>query len=258
MSQIALLITLCSNKQDWKELKDIDFVNQLLDGIYMTISFKHPFKIYLGYDENDEFFASKHNELVKRYPNCDISVLPKKCNGNPCLAWNLLLKKAFENKDNKYFYQVGSDIVHTVKAWDDYFITLMKRHNDDIICGGVDMRFWCERAIRDQAGILENVFFSRNHYERFGFLFPPEVKNWFSDDIITKIYRNVDRCYICPNIKYQNVNRVGGSNEKSRYVPPEKEEIAKNWDKIANQYTIEGFPEFELKIEMLNSLSKYN
>lgn len=259
MSQIAILVTLCSKNQEWKSLHNCDFISVFLEGLYMSISKKHPYKIYIGYDENDDFFVERHAELVKRYPNyVDITVLPKKCNGNPCKAWNLLLDKAFKEKENKYFYQVGSDILHSIRGWDNYFIELMKKHNDDIICGGVDMNFWIERVVRDQSGILENVFFSRCLYERLGFLFPPEVKTWFSDDVITKIYRNVDRCYVCPNVKYINTNRVGGSNEKSRYVPPEKEDIAKNWEKVANKYTQIAFPEYELTLEQLNKLPKYN
>ena len=256
---IAILVTLCSKKQNWKSLHNCDLIEKFFDGLALTASGKHPYKVYVGYDENDEWFVKHHDKLLERYPLIlDITVLPKTCNGNPCKAWNILLDKAFKVKENKYFYQCGSDIIHTVRGWDDYFVNLMKRNNDDIICGGVDMNFWCERVIRDQSGILENVFFGRSLYERLGFLFPPEVKTWFSDDVITKIYRNVDRCYICPNIKYINSNRVGGSNEKSRYVPPENEPIAKNWPEVANKYTQIAFPEYELTLEQLNKLPKYN
>jgi len=255
--KIAILVPLCSKNQDWVSLKDVDFISIMLDSFLISVSNKHNYKFYLGFDENDKFFVENDKNLRKRFPNMDITMLPKKCNGNPCHGWNILLDKAFKD-GNDYFFQCGSDIIQSVKGWDDYFVNLMKKHDDDIICGGVDMPFWCERVIRDQAGILENVFFGRPLYERLGFLFPPEVKSWFSDDVITKIYRNVDRCYICPNIKYHNVNRVGGNNDKSRYVPPEKEAIAKNWPQVANKWTIEAFPEMELTLAQLNQLPKYN
>ena len=257
-NQLAILIPLCSKNQDWKTLSDIDLITKMLDPLIVSLSKKHRYKLYLGYDENDEFFVKHQDLLVKRFPKVNLTIFPRECNGNPTKAWNLLLDKAFKDKDNRWFYQCGSDIVHIVKNWDDYFVNLMKKHDDDIICGGVDMNFWFERLINDQAGILENVFFGRPLYERLGFLFPPEVKTWFSDDIITKIYRNVDRCYICPNIKYYNSNRVKDSNEKSRYIPPKNEPIEKNWPDIANKYTKEAFPEYELTLEQLNKLPKYN
>jgi len=247
---IAILISLCSKNQKWQSLNDCDFISVFLDSLIMTKSNRHKFHIYLGYDDNDEFFSQRHEELRKRYNTnsesslqLTICVLPATCNGNPCKGWNILYEKALENLDNDYFYQCGSDIVHTVMNWDDYFVKLMKKNNDDAIIGGVDPVFWLERQIRDQAGILENVFTGRKHYERFGWFFPPEVKTWFSDDLITKIYRNVNKCFVCPNIKYLNTNRVGGENSSSRYVPPDKEKIAKEWHNYANKYTELGFPD---------------
>ena len=59
-----------------------------------------------------------------------ISLPAKKTNENPCQAWNILYKNAY-NDGFDYFYQVGSDIRHEVKNWDSYFITLMKKHDND-------------------------------------------------------------------------------------------------------------------------------
>lgn len=252
---IGILISLCSKNQNWVDIGDIDLFKDFLDAFIYTVSGKHDYKFYLGYDENDEFFKKNKNTIKIRLPKANIIELPKSCNANPCKAWNLLLEEAVKEKCH-YFYQVGSDIQHQVLNWDDYFIKIMKKHNDDCIVGGVDFRYWCERAIRDQSAILENVFFSIKHYERFGFLFPPEVKSWFSDDLLTKIYRNVDKVFICPNIKFCNRNRVGQTNEKSRYVPPEKEAIAKNWHIHANEYTKKGFP--EIPVQKYNKKPIYN
>jgi hypothetical protein len=252
---IGILITLCSKNQDWEEIGDTDLIKDFLDAFIFTISGKHEYTFYLGYDENDDFFVKNVDKLKIRLPKAKVIVLPKTCNGNPCLGWTLLLEKAY-NDGCEYFYQVGSDILHQVNNWDDYFIKIMKKNNNDAIAGGVDQRYWCERAIRDQSPILENVFFCRKHYERFGFLFPPEVKSWFSDDLLTKIYRNVDKVFVCPNIKFNNCNRVGDTNSKSRYVPPQHEQISKNWFIHANEYTKKGFP--EIPIQTYNKKPIYN
>jgi len=246
---IGILITLCSKKQDWDNLHNCDFFNVFLDSFMLTKSKKHKHRIYLGYDENDEFFIERHQEILDRIPkDYKIVVLPKKCNGNPCEAWNILYKNAYDD-GCEYFYQCGSDIIHNVRGWDDYCINIMRKNDNDCIVGGVDAGFWIERTIIDQNGILENVFTGRKHYERFGWFFPPEVKTWYSDDMITKIYMNVDKCFICPNIQYKNTNRVGGTNDQSRYVPPENTPIAKSWKELANTYTLKGF---------FNSLNKDN
>lgn len=254
---IALLINLCSKNQDWNHLEDIDLFRDFLDSFLMTISGKYPYSFYLGYDDNDAFFIKHLDKLKKRMPlnKTKIIALPaKETNGNPCKGWNILYKHAY-NDGFDYFYQVGSDIKHEVRGWDHYFISIMKNNNNDAIVGGVDMPYWQERIVRNQSAILENVFTGRKHYERFGWFFPPEVKNWYSDDMITKIYRNAQRVFVCPNIKYSNANRVGGHNDASRYVPPENTPIAENWHKIANKYSSAGF---DLPIHILNNLDKYD
>lgn len=237
MTNIAILIPLCSKKQDYLHLGDVDFFQLFLNGWNNCVSKKHNYRFYIGYDENDEFFIKEHDKLIKRVKGFgEIIVLPKSCNGSPCKAWNILYEKAY-NDGHDYFYQCGSDIIHGVKDFDDYFVSIMKKNDDDCICGGVDAHFWMERVIRNQNGILENVFTGRKHYERFKFFFPPEVDTWFSDDMITRIYLNHDKCFIAPNIKYSNANRVGGHNDKSRYTPPEDKPIAKTWRKFADEYS---------------------
>ena len=96
INQIAILIPLCSKKQDWKDLGDVDFFKYFLPAWIFTTSKKHTYKFYIGYDENDEFFSSRHGELQSRLPNEHIFVLPKSCNGNPCLAWTMLYEEALK------------------------------------------------------------------------------------------------------------------------------------------------------------------
>ena len=255
---VAILITLCSKNQDWKKIEDIDFIVHCLDSLISTRSGKYNFNYYLGYDENDEFFVNNIDLLKKRLSMFYFLELPKKCNGNPCLAWTLLYEKALECEKNEYFYQLGSDILHLVKGWDEYFIDIMKKHDNDCIVGGVETMQWINRTIQGQSGILENVFTGRKHYERFGWFFPPEVKSWYSDDLITKVYRNVNKCFIATNIKFKNTNRVGDENELSRYKPPTDKPIAKNWDKVANKYSAMGFKELGINETIFNKVNKFN
>ena len=236
---LAILISLCSKNQNWKSIDQTDFVEMFLNSWFVTHTIKDT-KFYLGFDENDEFFKDNIEDLKKRYPHnfFNIIELPKTCNGNPCKAWNILYEEALKDKENEYFYQVGSDIFHTIKGWDQYLINVLKKNNGVGIAGGVDKPFWLERVKINQNAILENCMVTRKHYELFGWFFPPEVKNWFSDDIITRIYLNVGSAFICPNITYINTNRVGQQTEGNRYKAPHKDSyIAKNWKSIADKYS---------------------
>jgi hypothetical protein len=51
--------------------------------------------------------------------------------------------------------------------------------------------------------VIENAFVSRKHLNIFGYFFHPSIKNWYCDDWITEIYRNIfceiQLEYICVN-----------------------------------------------------------
>ena len=229
---IGILIPLCSRNQDWKTIYDIDFFSSFLPFFYGSISNKYNYRFYLGIDENDKFLMDNRDKIDKCLTDQEkIIIVPKKYNGNPYGIWNLLLEQAKDECD--YFYQCGSDIGHITKSWDHYFINVLKKNNNVGITGGVDKQFWLERIVRDQSGILENVFFHKTHYDIFKRFMNPKFKTWFGDDYITQLYRNVDATFICSNHLYVNTNRVGDQNENNRYKP--SVEMKDDWFKTAKE-----------------------
>lgn len=229
---IGILIPLCSRKQNWSNIFDIDFFCSFLPFFYSSISNKYNYRFYLAIDENDNFLINLREDIEKCLAKEDkIIIAPKTLNGNPCGIWNLLLDSA---KDEcEYFYQCGSDIAHITNEWDKYFINVLKKNNNLGICGGVDKNFWLERVIRNQSGILENVFFHKTHYDIFGRLFNEKFKTWFSDDYISELYRSNNLTFISSNNLYINTNRVGGHKEDNRYKP--STEMEKIWRDIAKE-----------------------
>ena len=229
---IAILLTLCSKNQTWRKLNECDFLQIFLQGFYESISFKHDFRFYIGFDDNDEFFVKHAKELKQRIHKDDVIVaLPsEKTNGNPCEAWNILGRRAIKDKDIDYLFQVGTDIYQLTPNWDSYFVNIMKQHNNKGICGGVEKQFYLERVLRGQQGIIENGFIHRNHIEKLGTIFNKNLKTWFSDDYLTSLYQ--DYCYLCPWVEFKNINRVGGSNELSRYNPDMS--VQNSWEEWAD------------------------
>jgi len=231
MHTIGILIPLCSRNQKWESIYDIDFFNNFLPFFYHSISNKHQYKFYLAIDENDEFLINNKKDIeLCLHSNDKIIIAPKNLNGNPYGIWNLLLETA---KDEcEYFYQCGSDIQHITKLWDNYFINILKKNNNIGFVGGVDKQFWLERLLRDQNGILENVFFHKTHYEIFGRFINEKFKTWFGDDYLSQLYRYSNSTFICNTVLYFNSNRVGNcQKEKNRYEP--SIEMQKNWIDIA-------------------------
>ena len=229
---IGILIPLCSRKQDWINIYDIDFFNSFLPFFYGSISNKYNYRFYLAIDENDNFLMNNREDIEKCLsPEDKIIIAPKSFNGNPYGIWNLLLEEA---KDEcEYFYQVGSDIGHITKDWDKYFINILKKNNNLGIIGGVDKQFWLERVIRNQNGILENVFFHKTHYDIFGRFMNPQFPAWRGDDYISQVYREHNSTFISSNNLYINTNRVGEQNKNNRYKP--RDEMKDVWLDIAKE-----------------------
>ena len=64
----------------------------------------------------------------------------------------------------------------------------------------------------------------------------PKFKTWYGDDYISQLYREVNRCFICPNFLYINANRVGGHNECNRYEPSTEMELI--WKSEAKEQSL--------------------
>jgi len=212
--KIAICIPMTSKKQDWKNIWDCDFLKIFLPSFLKTKNDEYDYHFYIGIDENDDFFNKYLEDLkIRLNKNCKIYV-QNNYSGNPCGYWNYLFYNAF--LDNcEYFCQFGDDINILSYGWTSYFINILKNNNNYGVCGGCDLKFWVERLCNNSIGILENIFFHKNHFQFQKYIFPKELKTWWSDDYISNLYYNLSFC--CPEIQFKNMNRVGGHNEKSRY-----------------------------------------
>ena len=219
---VAVLIPMTSKNQMWLNLVDCSFIRVFLTNFLKTYESKYNYRFYIGIDDNDVFFQKYKNDLQARLKTTDkIINFDNSYNGNPCGIWNKLYSLAYYD-NNDYFFQVGDDIQLLSSNWTSYFINILQRNNNIGICGGVEISQWTNRLIKGEPGILENVFTSRKHYDIFKTFFNKNLKNWFSDDLITRTYGNFNLCFISPNIEFINTNRVGDHNQLSRYKPDEK------------------------------------
>ena len=219
---VAVLIPMTSKNQMWLNLVDCSFIRVFLTNFLKTYESKYNYRFYIGIDDNDVFFQKYKNDLQARLKTTDkIINFDNSYNGNPCGIWNKLYSLAYYD-NNDYFFQVGDDIQLLSSNWTSYFINILQRNNNIGICGGVEISQWTNRLIKGEPGILENVFTSRKHYDIFKTFFNKNLKNWFSDDLITRTYGNFNLCFISPNIEFINTNRVGDHNELSRYKPDGK------------------------------------
>ena len=183
--KIALLILATSKKRDmWKSIKDSYLFNYTLKSFLLTKSNNYKYIIYIGIDKDDRIFSkeSEQNEVIKFskvFDNIEFKFITMDNiqKGYVTLMWNKLFKEAY-NYGCEYFYQCGDDIEFKTKNWIDDCVKKLESNNYIGLTG----------PINNNNRILTQAFVSRKHMEIFGWFFPKEIKNWFCDDWITKIY----------------------------------------------------------------------
>lgn len=201
-------------------------------------------KIYLIIDHDDPIYSqNEERNMIKKIidpiQNLDIEFILNETveKGWVTQLWNIGFKKAFDEKCD-YFLQCGDDIDFLDKEWLSELIDIMKSHNDIGITGPFDWgryKFAIDQG-KQTKFILTQSFVSKKHMEIFGFYFPEEIKNWYCDDWITKIYMNANKLWFC---KKRIINKGGNP----RYIPiniidNKTHTMEHICDQLINQYQI--------------------
>ena len=183
--KIALLIPCTSKGRDeWKNIKDTYLYNLTLKTFFLTQNKEHEYHFYIGYDFDDRIFSKTQEQdyllrFKKIFENINFHFIKLNVEkGFVTKMWNILFKKAFEDKCD-YFYQCGDDINFKTKNWINDSIKKLINNNNIGISG----------PINNNCRILTQAMFSRKHMDIFGFLFPEEIKNWCCDDWYNYLYK---------------------------------------------------------------------
>ena len=202
---IAFIIPVTSNKRNYKDIQETDFLKILFPSFLKTINKtdKYIYNFYLGYDHDDKFFIENKDKIVNYVKSLNkqninikfISIYEKK--GKLGEIWSILAKKAAEN--NNYIYQLGDDIKIIDSGWEDNFINKLTELKNIGVVGPNDV---------NNSRLLTQSFVHKKHLEIFTTYYPLEIENWYIDDWITQVYgeRSI-----------QLKNRVKNSGGEPRY-----------------------------------------
>tara|TARA_R110000782_G_scaffold113357_1_gene203365 strand:- start:28 stop:705 length:678 start_codon:yes stop_codon:yes gene_type:complete len=173
MDKIAFCIPTTSNKREWKTFEDTYLNNILLPSIKdLDIT------IYVGYGTEDNFFMDTENRKLE-YNN--IKLVWKafhKHQGNPCAIWNGLAGVAFDDGFD-YVFVLGDDIKLSHNPnWIETFINRLKDNDNIGYSAG-----WSNN---DQ--IPTQFLLHKTHFNIFGWIYPPQIKNWQCDDFLYHLY----------------------------------------------------------------------
>jgi len=208
MQVIAVLIASTSKNTGWVSADSAYFLNMTIPSILDKASGDFEYKFYIGVDHDDDFFIENESTVKDALKLLGIDFkffFVQNELHKPCPVWNFLFEKAWEDGCD-YFLQTGDDL-EFLDPFDSKFVEVLKSNDGFGLVGGVT---------KYGPFIVTQAFVSRKHMELFGFLFPPELPDWGSDNWISHTYRKYGLTYLSNHHRVRN-NFIAGVNE-SRYV----------------------------------------
>lgn len=193
VKKIAMLIPSTTKFRDWKKMEDTYLYK------YQEIYSSFEIVKYIGYDHDDPIYSKKEErDKIKAYW---IRCYCEK--GDVVSIWNHLYQHAKNKYD--YYWIAGDDIRYPKKPIGMFeIISNSLDKNNGLGISGV---------YNGNPNLPMTQFLITDlHFKIFGYIFPPELKNWFCDNWIVSVYMFLG-FHFHPNISALN---AGGS---PRYQP---------------------------------------
>lgn len=198
ITHIGILIPSTTNKRPWKTLEETALFSVFFPSFFTTYCNKYKYTIYLVIDEDDRILQKKDvQEQIIRYVSVMRHTTIQFLTANGIQKgwvthmWNLAFKQAYVDGCD-YFFQSGDDIEFRTHGWVTDSIRELDKHNGIGLSGPLDygrIQYGSNDARPGGSRFIQTQsFVSRKHMEIFGFYFPDEIKNWFCDDWLTKVY----------------------------------------------------------------------
>tara|TARA_B110000503_G_C7102085_1_gene394270 strand:- start:538 stop:1263 length:726 start_codon:yes stop_codon:yes gene_type:complete len=221
--KVAILIPSTSHGRDnWKTWKDSYLYTVTIRSFLQTYDKDlYKYRFFIGIDKGDRIYDTHicRDELsrflsVMKNVEIEFMYMNDVNKGHLTVMWNKLYDKSL-NDNYDYFVQCGDDIEFKTKGWMKDAITSLQSTND---IGAVG-------PLNNNPRILTQTIVSRKHKELFGYYFPPEILNWFCDDWINEVYKELKYFYpmknhFCINMggKPRYTVNGGDSNMKVRQL----------------------------------------
>lgn len=198
-----------------ENLEDISILKTFMPSFVKSIGpeecMRFTYTVYVGFDKGDYYFDSPKNlslihkkieNIISEKANC-ITVryisLPRS-NGWLTFIWGYLFRQALQDQ-NYYFYQVNDDLIFDSIRWTTRFTSKLSEWNGIGVAGPNDPKWKC--------GLLTQAMVTRKHWDIFGYMFPLEIKDWYSDFWITRLY-SPGRMFCDLKITAINMQNKGG------------------------------------------------
>lgn len=187
--KIAFLVPSTSNKRDWKKAEETHLWSILCNSLELYTP-EHQIKLFVGFNTNDAVYSQPEERFKFNavFINFVIEFVPMDddTKGKPTWIWNRLGEKAIE-QGYQYFKLLGDDIkMPNDNGWLGAFINKLKKNNNIGWSAGYS----------NNDNIPTQFLVHKNHYDIFGFFYPPEIPNWTCDDFMFQIYPEKYRTWL--------------------------------------------------------------
>jgi len=197
---IAFLVPTTSNKREWKNFRET-YLNQILLPSITNLTNNYNITVYIGYDEDDKLYSNI--SLPESYDDIKLKWISFEdtFKGKPTHIWNVLANACI-NDGFDYMQISGDDIrFDTNPNWLTVFLKALKEKNNIGYSAGY--------SNNDQ--IPTQFLFHKKHYKMFGWVFPPQIHNYYCDNFIYDLYGKKGNW-----LKEYNHYNIGG---EPRYTP---------------------------------------
>ena len=215
--KIGILIPSTSKNRDWKTIEESYLYKHTLKSFLLTYDKEHTYVFYIGIDRNDMVYDNGDNKnslnrfcSIMKNTSIEFHYMENVAKGHLTIMWNQLFKTAYSD-GCEYFFQCGDDIEFKTNGWINECVRTLQQSNGIGLVG----------PINNNTRILTQGFVSRKHMDLFGYYFPPEIINWFCDDWINGVYRDIQHFYplknhLCINVGGQPRYEVNNQQYQSQ------------------------------------------
>ena len=175
---VDFLVPSTTKNTDWNVTED----THLYRIFFNSLSIHRPDftgAIYIGYDEDDEIWSKQsEREKINNKYSCQFDIrwrAVKPDRGNVVSVWNYLASQSTA----EYLFICGDDIKFpNDKYWLTLFVKILKNQND----------FGWSAGWSNNEQIATQFLIHRKHVDYFGWVYPPQLKNWYCDDFLFNVY----------------------------------------------------------------------
>jgi len=132
--------------------------------------------IFVGYDKDDKIFSQKTERDKFQKFGMLIHWIPVEPDaGNVVKIWNYLATLV----KNDYLMVIGDDILFpNDKNWLGLFVKMLKKNNN----------WGWSAGYSNNDKIATQFLIHRKHIDYFGWVYPPQLTNWYCDDFMFGVY----------------------------------------------------------------------